>query len=180
MQIKKKHQSSASLAFATAIHRGPMNSPHKGPVTRKMFPLDDVIMEKSFRWPNSGSDSCIDHYSIWCAPCINFTILRNLHSQHLLCSDPYKHIVKGCWSRVWLQSFLSYSVCISKCFIDEMIILLLLLNARSSLFCWIPHSVSDCVNYFQLLLIAIYCISFVTCFTVRPGFVEQQQRNHQS
>ena len=23
---------------------GPVNSPHKGPVTRKMFPLDDVIM----------------------------------------------------------------------------------------------------------------------------------------
>ena len=24
---------------------GPVNSPHKGPVTRKMFPFDDVIME---------------------------------------------------------------------------------------------------------------------------------------
>ena len=24
--------------------KGPMNSPHKGPVTRKMFPFDDVIM----------------------------------------------------------------------------------------------------------------------------------------
>ena len=23
---------------------GPVNSPHKGPVTRKMFPFDDVIM----------------------------------------------------------------------------------------------------------------------------------------
>ena len=26
------------------IHRWPVNSSHKGPVTRKMFPLDDVIM----------------------------------------------------------------------------------------------------------------------------------------
>ena len=26
------------------IHRGPVNSPHKWPVTRKMFPFDDVIM----------------------------------------------------------------------------------------------------------------------------------------
>ena len=41
---KKKHQSSASLAFLKGIHRWPMNSPHKGPVTRKMFPFDDVIM----------------------------------------------------------------------------------------------------------------------------------------
>ena len=26
------------------IHRWPVNSPHKGPVTRKMLPFDDVIM----------------------------------------------------------------------------------------------------------------------------------------
>ena len=37
------HQSSASLAFVRGIHRGPVNSPHKWPVTRKMFPFDDVI-----------------------------------------------------------------------------------------------------------------------------------------
>ena len=39
-----KHQCSASLAFVQGIHRGPVNSPHKWPVTRKMFPFDDVIM----------------------------------------------------------------------------------------------------------------------------------------
>ena len=39
-----KHQSSASLAFVRGIHRWPMNSPHKGPVTLKMLPFDDVIM----------------------------------------------------------------------------------------------------------------------------------------
>ena len=39
-----KHQSSASLAFVRGIHRWPVNYPHKGPVTRKMFPFDDVIM----------------------------------------------------------------------------------------------------------------------------------------
>ena len=42
----RKHQSSASLAFVRGIYRGPVNSPHKWPVTRKMFPFDDVIM-----WP---------------------------------------------------------------------------------------------------------------------------------
>ena len=41
---QRKHQSSASLAFVRWIHRGPVNSPHKWPVTRKMFPFDDVIM----------------------------------------------------------------------------------------------------------------------------------------
>ena len=39
-----KHQSSASLAFVWGIHRGPVNSVHKWPVTWKMFPFDDVIM----------------------------------------------------------------------------------------------------------------------------------------
>ena len=41
---QRKHQSFASLAFVRGIHRGPVNSPHKWPVTRKMFPFDDVIM----------------------------------------------------------------------------------------------------------------------------------------
>ena len=42
---QRKHQSSMSLAFVRGIHRWQVNSPHKGPVTRKMFPFDDVIME---------------------------------------------------------------------------------------------------------------------------------------
>ena len=41
---QRKHQSSASLAFVRGIHRRPVNSPHKWPVTRKMFPFHDVIM----------------------------------------------------------------------------------------------------------------------------------------
>ena len=41
---QRKHQSSPSLAFVWGIHRWPVNSPHKEPVTRKMFPFDDVIM----------------------------------------------------------------------------------------------------------------------------------------
>ena len=40
---QRKHQSSASLAFVRGIHWWPMNFPHKWPVTRKMFPFDDVI-----------------------------------------------------------------------------------------------------------------------------------------
>ena len=41
---QRKHQSSASLAFARGIHRGPVNFLHKGSVTRKMFPFNDAIM----------------------------------------------------------------------------------------------------------------------------------------
>ena len=41
---QRNNQSSASLAFVRGSHRGPVNSPHKWPVTRKMFPFEDVIM----------------------------------------------------------------------------------------------------------------------------------------
>ena len=34
-----------SLAFVRGIHRWPVNSPDKGPVTWKIFPFDGVIMQ---------------------------------------------------------------------------------------------------------------------------------------
>ena len=37
--VHRKHQSSALLAFVWGIHQGPVNSPHKWPVTRKCFHL---------------------------------------------------------------------------------------------------------------------------------------------
>ena len=43
---QRKHQRSASLAFVRGIHQ----SPHKWPITRKMFPFDDVIMWYLKQW----------------------------------------------------------------------------------------------------------------------------------
>ena len=48
---QRKHQSSASLTFLRGNHGGPVNSPHKWPVMRRMFPFDDVIMEISCDCP---------------------------------------------------------------------------------------------------------------------------------
>ena len=45
---QRKHQSPASLAFVRGIHRSPVNSPHREPVTRSMFPFDVVIMSTQF------------------------------------------------------------------------------------------------------------------------------------
>ena len=42
---QRKYQCSASLAFVKGIHQWLVNSLHKGPVTRKMFPFYDVIKE---------------------------------------------------------------------------------------------------------------------------------------
>ena len=76
---QRKHQSSAPLAFVWGIHRWSVNSPHKWPVARKMFPFDDVIMVNvlsecpSSRWgPWSVIDLEYQHRHIairacWCA-----------------------------------------------------------------------------------------------------------------
>ena len=50
-----KHQSFASLAFVRGIHRWQENSPYKGSVTWKMFPLEDVIIK-----------STLDQLMVWC------------------------------------------------------------------------------------------------------------------
>ena len=55
---QRKHQRSASLAFVRGIHRWPVNSPHKGPVMRTMFPLDDVFIH--------DKTCCKTHYSTHC------------------------------------------------------------------------------------------------------------------
>ena len=58
---QRKHQSSAWLVFLGSIHRWPVNSPHKGPVTRKMFPFDCVIMidgQMSKRYISSYLNHC--------------------------------------------------------------------------------------------------------------------------
>ena len=58
---QRKHQSSASLAFVRGIHRGPVNSPHKWPVTRKMFPFDDVIINTKslYTWPSTNGTGMV-------------------------------------------------------------------------------------------------------------------------
>ena len=44
VQIKQNISVPGDWPFLRGIHQWPVNSPHKGPVTRKMFPFGDVIM----------------------------------------------------------------------------------------------------------------------------------------
>ena len=67
---QRKEQSSASLAFVRGIHRGPVNSPHKWPVTRKMFPFDDVIMVRGIH--RSPVDSLAKGQ--WCVALVFLTL----------------------------------------------------------------------------------------------------------
>ena len=50
---QREHESSALLPSVRGIHRWPVDSPHKGPVTRKMLPFDDVITGKVIEWLQS-------------------------------------------------------------------------------------------------------------------------------
>ena len=92
---QRKHQSSASLAFVRWIHRWPVNSPHKWPVTRKKFPFDDVIvLWQCSRCLNSLHNECVKFYaSQW--------------ETALLCND-VSH---------WLVLFFNYNItALSTCF----------------------------------------------------------------
>ena len=64
---QRKHQSSMSVAFLRGIHRSPVNSQHKGPVTRKKFPFDDVIMDcvdfwQETTWTFPNCSECLTPY----------------------------------------------------------------------------------------------------------------------
>ena len=50
VQIKENIKAPRHWPLWRGINRWPVNSPHKGPVTRKMFPLNDVIMI-FLQWP---------------------------------------------------------------------------------------------------------------------------------
>ena len=78
---QKKHQSSASLVFVRGIHRWPMNSPHKRPVTRKMFPF--YLMTSS--WMRKAC-SCHD-VVIW----VHFTKRRAMSSGGGPCHQALGH-----------------------------------------------------------------------------------------
>ena len=65
------HQSSASLAFVWGIHRWPVNYLHKWPVTRKMFPFDDVIM---VQWVTELRDTLFVLFTILCNELYDYSL----------------------------------------------------------------------------------------------------------
>ena len=46
--FRRRSKKTSKLAFVRGIHMSPVNSPHKGSVTRKMFLFDDVIIYQQF------------------------------------------------------------------------------------------------------------------------------------
>ena len=131
---QRKHQSSASLAFVWGIHRGPVNSPHKWPVTPKMFPFDDVVMilqpiDKLIKkWPKQNSTKRQRYiYSVRCTlrrtheiQCylVEYNQLRTLTCMPRICWHAkitnLKHEIK--WSGSWIaRTFACYNPCQHPC-----------------------------------------------------------------
>ena len=94
---KKKHQSSASLVFVTGIQRWPLDSHHKGQVTWKMFPFDNVIM--CFRR---------DHQLIWCVRKLLFIILLS-NPINLFTYLAYNLADQLFWSIIHVQTLQKYT-----------------------------------------------------------------------
>ena len=95
---QRKHRSSASLAFVRGIHWWPVNFLHKGPVTRKMFPLDDVIM-----WLfTDGILEYISSNKIYCSFYLQFTAHVSMGLNDIMyvtwtCHEIFNHIMRpGC------------------------------------------------------------------------------------
>ena len=91
---QRKLQSSAPLAFVRGIQRGPVNSPHKSPVTGKMFLLDDVIMSMVFRMSlYAWLTKCREISSaIWNDVIRSTNVIQNYLNQRRF-EQTYKHLV---------------------------------------------------------------------------------------
>ena len=81
---QRKHQNSASLAFVLGTNRLPVNSLYKGPVTRKMFPFDDVIMSDILSKQNKSRE-CTQSPDNTTYLSINPMIYPHIGDLHLMC-----------------------------------------------------------------------------------------------
>ena len=89
---QRKHQSSASLAFVRWIHRGPVNSPHKGPVMLKIFHLMTSSWWRNKPWNiiqiwcHAGKIILCGNQGPLLLPWLNFnpSTVKQLHAQKLL------------------------------------------------------------------------------------------------
>ena len=150
---QRKHQSSASLAFVRWIHRRPVNSPHKWPVTRKMFPFYDIIMQHDDGFPGICGKCWAKYYKmihccrVNCASLISniaifFHTTRELHLSQLFFCD-------------WCQAISSKFKCQRRVFLFEVKVSLMFFRSYPD------------ASYFDLHCVKIprhisYSVSFIT------------------
>ena len=79
-QIKENIKAPRHWPLWGGIHRRPVNSPHKGPVTRKMLPFDDIIMQEIYNIFSIVSHLFIMHL---CSMYLSMAVKRS-HIQYRL------------------------------------------------------------------------------------------------
>ena len=92
---QRKHQSSAPLAVMGGINHWPVDSPQKGPVTRKMFPFDDV----SIHFPRQPSSVCVE---------IPATALSRVTWAHMILSSRILRCPTTTWSTYHMCIWIHY------------------------------------------------------------------------
>ena len=108
--VYSRRRSKETSKLCAGIHRSPVNSPHKGPVTRKMFPFEDVIMK-------SCHCECLPHIcpEICILDCINALWNSDAKRRHrsgsTLAQVPSHFLYTSCVSlwdlHFWKQSHIS-------------------------------------------------------------------------
>ena len=97
---QRKHQSFVWLAFVGGIQRWLVNYPRKGPVTREMFPFDDVIMKWTLKCRLQTRD-----------PVVSENVLQNL-KQHFVISFHFTEtsLCSSSWPEVMIGPGDSFAV----------------------------------------------------------------------
>ena len=145
---QRKHLNTAWLAFVREIHRGLVNSPHKGPVTRKMFPFDSVIMDSFFS--NNDGDISDRTWNIFERHFQREIIFSNIssntsafimawHNQweftvaYMICINNARNVkqcVVVCWLLFALQVILAVHLNINCSFAQNKIIIIIIIICR--------------------------------------------------
>ena len=117
---KGKHRSSASLAFVRRIHRWPVDFPHKGSVTRKMFSFDDVMI-------CLGVWACPVQYIIW-------TQFESFRDHFVNAPSQWKTTLHCNVVSHWSGAYTKWSMCFySSCI--NLVNLLMMCCLRTCIFC---------------------------------------------
>ena len=103
--IKEKHQSSASQAFVRGIHQGAVDSPHKWPVTRTVFPFDDISGYRINCWGGRPKIRSVFYQIQVYHENLSYPYILHLNINYLRFSSTSPR-----WSRAWSHELHVYSI----------------------------------------------------------------------
>ena len=101
-RISKKASKFHATGLYEGIHRWPVDSPHQGSVTRKMFPLDDIIILCWFRLSSFKLQLIYVCAFLWISKKIKVPSFQGSNSNHI---DSNRHLSSRC--SIFLADMLS-------------------------------------------------------------------------